>query len=302
MESKGIVIIAGGSHYYGYCATNLCASLRYKDKSTPITLFHDGKAIEPSLNRILDLLNVDRRLLPESAYLVNGKPNFYRAKTQLYKITPYDATLYLDADTLWLGANSSESFFEGLEGVDFAMVNEGYIDLKTGERNTTKFYTYWADEDMIRKSYSGKLSDKLYQLRSELIYFRKADLVSKFFRKASKVYDTAQNEAELVAIDKVPDEYAFNLASSMTGLYPHKDKWNPVFWEFKERACRRYPVSDSVIINSFYAYSVGGNKLTPSQMKFYNDKTQAYYANHRFAVRPWRIVNKKDVLKERVKL
>lgn len=300
--SKGIVIIAGGSHYYGYCATNLCASLRYKDKTTPIVIFHDGKSIEPNQNFTLDALKIERRLLDESVYMVNGKPNFYRAKTQLYKISPFDETLYLDADTLWLGANTPQSFFEGVEGVDFAMINEGYVDLKTGQSNTTKFYTYWSDLEVMQRHYSGKFTDKLYQLRSELIYFRKTEATKKFFKTALKVYDASQSKAELVAVDKVPDEYAFNIASCMTGLYPHKDKWNPVFWEFKERACRRYPVSDQLIINNFYAYSVGGNRLSESQHKFYNEKTKAYFANHRFSVRPWQIRNKKDVLKERVKL
>lgn len=303
-QPRGIVMIAGGnSQYYGNCAVNLCASLRYKDKDIPITIFEHNNAIPLHRRTMLQYaMKVDIQQLSEEACTdKTGRVNYYKAKTRIYDLSPYEHTLYLDADTLWLPSITPSAFFDKWESKDFDIINEGHYDLLTGEDHTTGFYTFWGDADTMLKRLGGTpKGDRLYQMRSELIYFKKTPANRVFFNKVKAVYDGPLTTMSLIG-DKLPDEYAFNMAGLYTGVKPATEKWYPMYWHFKHVLVHKRQLDRFAIMTDYMAYSVGGNKLNEVQKRFYNERVLGYFSVQGFAT-PWKIVNKKDVLPDRVKL
>lgn len=305
-KSKGVVIIAGGSNYYGMCAANLAASIRYKDKNIPITIFTDGSALKDVGYPMLPSgLKADIVVMDEKFYTdpKTGKHNFYMAKSRLFDLTPYDYTLYLDADSMWLKKASIEEFFEQQGESVFNMANEGYVDIDSGQSHLSGFYTHWKDVSSLREIYGRQIAGKrLYQLRSELIYFKKCAETRKLFAAVRKVYDNPKTDSATIA-GVLPDEYSFNLACAITGVYPATDKWYPMYWEYKNTVMFQLrlglrPLSDVQVVADFYAYSIGGNRLSEKQTMFYREKMKGFYSQQRFG-EPFIIPNKRDVLPAR---
>ncbi|MGA0199990.1 MAG: putative nucleotide-diphospho-sugar transferase [Prochlorotrichaceae cyanobacterium] len=96
MESKGILYIAVQSEAYLEAAVISALSIRLLDRLVPITIVSDLPLID-----YLDLIkyNISARRL--KAQEIVPHPFFSRyLKTQLSSYTPYDQTLFLDADIL----------------------------------------------------------------------------------------------------------------------------------------------------------------------------------------------------------
>ena len=117
------------------------------------------------------------------------------------------------------------------------------------------------------------MSNKLYQLRSEFIYFKKNKSMEKYFEMVKNIYDNPQIEVTHVG-NGLADEYAYNVASCLTATYPHKDYYSPMYWHYKYTSKKP---SRAEIMKDFYLLSMGGNKSDKFSEDFYNDVAAAAY-------------------------
>ena len=116
--TKGFLLLALGAPEYGQWARNMAASIKYHN-DLPITLVHDGRAItgiqldEVIRHRLFDTIKV----MDVADYQLNGRfaPGF--AKTNLYKYTDYERTIYVDVDGLCV--NNVDTLLEKAEGMPF---------------------------------------------------------------------------------------------------------------------------------------------------------------------------------------
>jgi len=297
---RGIIIIAGGHPVYGQMAANNAVSIRRSDPEIPILIYvTPGSMNERITGQLQDKCNIAIEMLPDETYLVDGIENYLRPKVFIDKLSPFDETIFLDADMMWLGTINPGSLFDQLKDEDFTMSNEGYIDTDTEEGHHTGFYTTWAKYADIKKVFSSRLGSKLYQLRSEFIYFKKTKRVKSMFSVARKIYDNPKTRPELSG-GNVPDEYAFNVASSTCGLYPHRDKWTPAFWEFRHRMVNGTLVNTHDIAIKFALLSIGGNRQGKTIKKYYSDMSQAHFKH--FGLNGWEAIpDKADILPSRRK-
>jgi alpha-N-acetylglucosamine transferase len=258
MIKRGIVLIATGHPYYGRYALNLAMSLKNLC-DIHITLLASISAtshITEELNRFDKIL-----YLREDEY---AQPT--KAKLLLYENSPYEQTIYLDVDIISLTQNPITKLFDELDSLNFTTISEGY---NAGDTNTMNAkYPLWADMGDIRKSYSIDADTKVYKTRSEFIYFRKCKEVKKYFDTAKKIYEKPKVITASYSGGSVPDEFAFNVAGALTGIYPHAENWTPVYWawEHDKKKLKRHD-----IIAQYYGYSLGGNRNLTEQAKFYND-------------------------------
>lgn len=296
--TKGILTIAGGSPMYGNLALSLCASIRAKSPEIGIAVAYTASAIE-RVEAQLKALNVQLIELREDQYMDGEKRNFFKTKTFAYELSPFEETLFLDSDTMWLNQDI-DNFFNQFKDADFSICNEGKINVRTGEDHTTNFYMFWAEYDEILSKYATRLGDYFYQCRSEVFYFRKGRRAEKLFRVVRKIYDNPKVSMTKIG-NCVPDELAFNIATSTCEIYPHKDKWIPAYWQYREHKVSRTHMMKIEIASKFPILSVGGNVVTQLIRDMYQGRNEGNFK--KLKIRGVAsLKDKRDVLPERKRI
>ena len=262
---RGIVLVSLGSPYYMRMAINLAFSIK-ATSIIPIHLITNNHTI-PNV----DLSCFDTIETPnEQQYMRNGKPEYFRIKTCLYDLSPFDETIYLDVDMVALNQKKFEQLFDELEATELVMACRGSEDIKTCDEKISQ----WANIPEICKVHNIK-EGKWFQLSSEFIYFKKLPGNKKYFDTAKEFYDNP--EVEFMKFGGcMADELAFGVASMKLNYYPAYDQYTPIYWVHAERN-RPVKVIDPHIIENYYGYSMGHAYNDINQKGFYNNMMKYYY-------------------------
>lgn len=249
-SKSGIVILAGGSPFYGRMALMLAGSIKRVSPKASISLICTDSAKTHILNDIKKVF--DKVIhLPQKAYQGKEGTSYFRAKLFMYELSPYDRTIFLDADMVWM-IKPAEGLFKELEGVSFTIQNRGKSkDSQWGE-----------NEEMLEKF--GK--DGVHSIHSEFMYWEKSKEVKALFAEAVKFYDRPTVKVKKSIGGVVPDELALTLAMHEKGINPHQDFYTPVFWSWAHGpSVQRKEAQDS-----FYACSMGGNDSSKMMKDIYH--------------------------------
>jgi len=271
--SKGVIILALGHSNYGNYAIQLCRSIKAVDESANITLLYNDSAITHFKNNTSIFDNVIE--VPREFYITNGLPDYVKAKTYLYELSPYDETIYIDADVIWLPQRKISELFNELSNTDIIISNRGKELLK----DSKKGFIHWADPEEIREVYGTK--GNIYNLSSEFIYFKKCNKVELFFDYAIVAYFNPKIKYKKFA-HHLPDELAFIIAMIQTGI-EFISPFTPFYWEQFEVKSTRKTKPVFQIYKEYYGYSMGGNINTTNQEQIYNNI--AALSNNKFKVK-----------------
>lgn len=294
VKEQGILIVAIGHPYYGRMAHNLAVTIKTVQPDISISIAHDGKAL--SLLGQYDLTKVfdQQILIPTEMFTTNGVVTPFKVKLFLYDLSPYLKTLYLDADMIWLMRKPQELFDE-FNGCNFTAISNGYTDCVTGAKKLLENYTSWADTTEMIAAYNMK--GRLYQMRSEMLYFAKCDSIKNFFDTAKDVAENIKIKHTKIA-NSVADELAFNIASAVTEIYPHKEQYCPIYWFFVHH---REWNDKKKLYEKYFAMSVGGNAVPPYIASLYNQIASARF-NSAGIKYPYKLTAKRTWLPERKSL
>src|ERR1035437_6223356 len=281
--TRGIVIIAAGTHIYGQWAMNLLMGLKTADSTIDVTLLWQGK----SLDLIQHLLGNFNKVIeiPKECTTRKGLPSLLRTIVCLYDLSPYDETIYIDADVITFHNKSISILFDELKDVDITIGNRGKIDLNTDPK------LIWAKSKDMKDKF-GEVT--LYNLSSEFIYFKKTNKVREFFNIAKEAFDEPGIDYTRFA-GTVPDELAFQIAMIKTGIKPHKEIFLPFYWE---PYMKKNKTIDQLYKEQYYGYSIGGATLNHQQKQIYDSLAKMYAKG--FGIKyPFLSRNKRDFLPER---
>lgn len=285
--SKGILIICAGHAYYGRMAMQLAVSLKVTEPDIKIALVHGGNAMAH-----LSLFNLDDWFdyiipVPQEAITRKGNTEWIKAKTFMYDLSPFDETIYLDADTLKLPRSKPSEMFEQLKDTDFTIQNRGYVSLDSKDDPKQ-----WAKYSDIKQAY-GFTDEKFYKIFSEFVYFEKCDRMETFFNAVKENYDDLKMPHQKFA-GGIPDEICFSIAMMQTEIYPHSDNFTPIYWQTIEK---RIPQD----LNEYFALSAGG-KITGEWTKNNYDRLVQHYFNSAGLRQIWKLQNKRRFLPERAEI
>lgn len=250
MLKKGIILISTGHANYGKMAYNLAITIKGVE-SIPIAVVHDHTSLAHLNDKQKEVFDF---MIEMPGAFAKG----FGAKLHLDQVTPFDKTLYLDVDMLWLGLKPSDLFKE-LDGVDFSIITEGTSD------NPNNKYYFWADPKEIKEAYKV---DKVLQTRSEVIYFEKG---TKVFKKARELKPQLKLKTIRMFGEHIPDELYFNIATALLETKPHKEKWMPAYWS---RLNNEIMPNLSVLFKEYYLLSFGSNAASPSMKRAYDNVMQ----------------------------
>ncbi len=319
IAERGILLLVYGHPYYGRMAYNLACTLKANDPEIPVAVAHSGKA--------LTHLGADQKAIFDA--IIDISPSLaggWAPKLHLYDLSPFNETLFLDADMAWLPFRTPTQLFDRLKDVEYTGITEGWFDYTAQEKyletkaslenaseedkprfieqlkveeslmdKTNQMYYYWADLKEIKEVY--KTTGKIYQWRTEVVYFKKTPTVRKMFEKAQKIHKNPRLKTIIKFGESTPDELAINISTNLSKLEPHQEKWTPVYWHRLYN--NRVPMMNE--LQTWYAVGFGGNYAGGSLIKLH-DQVVSYAMKklnkqHVFTLHP-----KKDFLVERTKM
>lgn len=219
MDAKGILIVAVKSPYYGRMCYNLAVTIKAAE-DTPIAVVYSGRSLNHLSEKQMDIFD-------HVIELPSDIPENCGAKLWANVLTPFKQTLLLDADMLWLPKKKPSQLFEELSEYNFTGIAEGYYDIETQENKAHPQYFFWADPAEIAEVYKVK-TGKIYQWRSEVVFFKKADAI---FNLAQKVFLNPKLHSIKYYASGVADELGLNVAAAVKGINPHVFQWSPSFWD-----------------------------------------------------------------------
>lgn len=264
---QGILLIAAGHPYYGNYAYQLALSLKANSNDIPVSIVYEGKGISH--------LGVQKLAIFD--HIIEAKPQHYtskslgirdifKLKTSIYELSPYDETLYLDADMLWLPRKRVESLFAELKDVDFTMSNRGAMAIDIANEG----FVQWASVADIRDAYGFK-DETIFHLSSEFIYFKKNKDVKGLFDKVKKAFDYPKVNYKIFGQNQ-PDELSFIIATMQTKMYPHTAPYFPAYWE----PFNKMNMKPADMYQQYYLCSFGGSIYSNGVRDFYNNLAKSY--------------------------
>jgi hypothetical protein len=249
----GILIIAVGAKGYGQLAGSLAASLRANNVTLPICLAHQKDTITRLDEQYLSLFT-DFVLIDDKHITLNDNVECYiKAKAHMDELTPYDYTLFLDADVLALNNGTINAEIEKLKDIDFTIKNKGL----------NKTVSIWADMHEVVKVY--ELEDKdVYEIHSEFIWWKKGHpAMVKWAENFENLKVKPTNFAGCVA-----DELPLFISMAQTNTKPHIDNYNPIYW-FNQNNRQQKRIKD-MKEEGYCGLSIGGNAIPTVQREAYD--------------------------------
>lgn len=282
--TKGVVLIAGGHRNYGRMAMNCCMSIKAGSPDTNVTLLRHGDAgnhiaLPGLFDRIIDL--------PED--VVSG--SYLRPKVFLDRLSPYDETIFIDADVLFFVVKDIQNLFEELKDVEFTVgCRDGFL------LSQSKSRMQWLEKEDLAQYFDG--DPMVYNLSSEFMYFKKTEDVTELFDMARYYFDhPPQNHKRFAG--GVPDELPFQMAISVCNkLKPHRVPFLPFFWY---PFVKRNPSVGELYRSEYWGFSIGGNVM----VKYQTDILESYakFLSKKFGLRhPLICGHKKDWQPNRSKI
>ena len=275
---RGIVTMALKHPLYGKYAYNLALSIKSADMRQQVAVIADEEGLRhlhPGQRMIFDYIispAVDKPL-------VN--------KFHLINLSPFDETLFVDADMIFSPLANFEEYWNSMKEVQWTMANRGKDDLVKG-------ISEWTTKEDLQEAYglTPILTWQWYDLSSEWIYFKKNELSYAIFANAERYYDQNHLKVREFAGDR-PDEPYFNLALNSIPHEPHQAPYQPTYWQ---PAMKGFP-GVMGIKKGWMAFSVGG-KIIPQQQQVVYDEL-AKNASFRMNMPSMKIAQKMNQLSER---
>ncbi|HET6255856.1 MAG TPA: hypothetical protein VFE32_17395 [Puia sp.] len=293
---KGIVILALGHPNYGRMAAVLVALIRCMNRKLPIALLTNHAGARHLNAEERKLFTLVMELDPLYYTAADGTFSPLMPRVYLDILSPFDRTLSLDGDQLWIQGNDPETVFDELEGRPFTICNNGYtITNEHADQNMS----LWGDIHAIAAAYKIQ-SRKFYKIYAEWFYFEKNEFSDAFFNTARDVFIQPPRCATVkFAGQPITEELAFCIAMATHSLYPHKEPYFPTYWYYREQEkSGKFPFE---LKQDYFTYSLGGNSTPLFQENIYN--RQAAYAYRKLGLRaPYVWKNKKDFIPEREKI
>lgn len=205
-----ILLIAFGKPGYAKAAYNLAFSLKHFSPDIPITIFHDG---------ILDSLPEEKKIyFDEIRHLEKADPA--KIKSQIYDISPFEETLYLDVDGIAL--KDISPLIAELKKHNYYTHVVGEHKLSDGNKMSSML---WAYADDIVSHYGLDKETILPATNSSIVWFKKCDEVKNLYEQLKS------NLANPIPLKNLryqwggtqPDELYLNIALAQTGIkYPRE--------------------------------------------------------------------------------
>lgn len=282
----GITLIALGYEVYGTYALNMALSLKAYDPHIRVCILYEPRAIAHLTPHELTFFD-EKIVLPESEYTINGKRYYHRSKVIVNKYTPWDFTMYMDVDNIWLPDIKPSWLLGECLHHEFRIGMAGHYNVKT-DTKINAGYTYWCEPREACKYWGIK--NVMPNTISGFYSFHKAGISQELFSEAAKVYDDMKAPFYDWNGGKA-DEYCFNVAMGRLNMV------QPPFHVFYFHKTNGHLEANEIYEN-FWGIATGGATVPENLIILYNKCVEKYAFRAGLDI-VRRHVNKSEVVTER---
>ncbi len=285
MSERVILTIATGHPDFGEMCLNLALSIKANNPNQKVGLIYTDDAIENVKELVNNHFDYGLRVFYDECK--SPAELSFKLKTQLYDLgetmcPEADAFIFLDADTIILPSKKPSDWFEEHAALNFtAYCNDQYYFATQSRKR--KDYTFWCEPEKAKVFYGLHKGSRLPQVNSSFLYWKKSDEAKKLFDTAKELWESDFDGLQTYRGAK-PDEFCFNVACAITGTYPHKNTYRPIFFQ-----CFSENYSVEYVMHYFKSFGFAGNTGHQQHLiDLYNEHSN-YYREH-FAIRhKWNI-------------
>ncbi|MTJ83675.1 MAG: hypothetical protein F8N37_22030 [Telmatospirillum sp.] len=266
---QGYVTVALDKQKYVDMAVNLARSIRYFDPGRPVCLIYNEKVSLPQGD---DAVFTDKVLLPADPDYV-GCTN----KIRLYDVSPYDESMYIDADCLLAKADIDRHW---------RAASKSYFGM-TGDKCTSGV---WNDMS-IEKTCRDFNIPYVVRMNSGVFYFRKCPESKAFFDRLDVLYRNHRDDLSNIhqgRAGQYADEPLFGTAMGEFRIDPvdggpSEGSWMVTTW--RARRCRMDPAAGVSYLEKPSRFFIraplfphGWVKHSPTIFHFIGLKPESVYA------------------------
>jgi len=264
MSKTGILILALGNVRYSRMAMMLAASIKANGCTLPIAVAQDVDQISDEYRKYFDQFIT----IPTHCYTHQEKICHIKAKAHMNEISPFDETLFLDADIILINNGMINQVIDDLIGIDFAIKHSGGTPYDS--EKVTKELMQWANLLEVKAAY-GFTNEMIWNVHSEFIWWKKNESNNKLFAKWIETFETLK-VTPIQFAGCIPDELPLWIAMCITGAKPHNDMFHPTYWNGDSaKDAHIYQIRDKYI-----GISIGGKSLSAQQESNYNNLCKIY--------------------------
>lgn len=264
---KGFLIIAVGHRNYGQLAGTLAASIRANGCDFPIHLAYEVDTIARLDEQYLGFFT-SKSIIPQECITLGDKTCYIKAKAHMNELSPFEETIFLDADLILLKGNRVNTIFDELKVVDFTIKNSGIsanFETLKGDENQ------WAPLKEIKEKFEFTNQD-VWNIHSEFIYWKKNKKNDELFTNWVENFENIRT-SHIEFGGCIPDELPLWIAMCQLGIIPHQAEYKPTYWPMESKNLKRI-----IDLNrdGFLALSIGGNNIHEVQKNNYDILVQLY--------------------------
>jgi hypothetical protein len=257
---KGILLIAAGHPNYGKLAATLAMSLRSIGCSWPITVAVTEGSLSHVTPEYLEYIS-DTVTIPQEYITHNGEVCYIKAKAHINDLTPYDWTLFIDADVVMLTMIKWEDIEAKITQHNFTVKNSGYkLFSETTENNEQ-----WCKVSDVVEAYKFA-KEKRFDVHSEFIFWKKTEATNALFKEWANQYKNLKIKGYKFA-GCIPDELPLFIAIAKTETYPEIENWHPTYWPHAVSGMKTIAQMND---DGYFGFSIGGRTLSPQIKERYD--------------------------------
>lgn len=264
---EGFLLVALGRPIYGEMAFNLCLSLKAANPAVKVALVWCHNSIDTLSDQQKGLF--DHIIQAEKEWHTHKYHDYIKSKTHLYEMSPFDRTIFLDADTLWITGRDPMLLFEELRYHLFSIMTFSWAEMENLHFGNVG-YTFWGKLQNIKKYYKFR-TEKLPMTYSNLVYFTKTPQMESYFRTLQGLYTDMSAPVQTKFASGRPDEFYYNVCCAKTRIYPHKMPWTPVYCFHVHQHSDGRVLTKDEIFKKFYVLGLGGNYVPDFLANIHND-------------------------------
>lgn len=214
--TRGVLIYAFGEPKFGILAFNLALSIKINDPNANITCLHSENAMNSVSGEKLKYFDQLIKL-PISALTYDGKKDYFRAKLDVYENSPYDETLYLDADMFWHEGKRISELMNICAQWDYTMQIDRIVNLQ--DSLAVREFNSWANGETYKQKYNFPEAGKLLNVGSYFIFFKKNGRFKELTAETINLYNADKNAASYRE-NQIADEHYWIAAMGKTQMNP----------------------------------------------------------------------------------
>lgn len=184
--NNGLCITSIGNECFEKYAYNLAVSIKVKDPHVKIALLTDKLELRALTEEKVKIFDSIITISP-SQLIFLGKPNICRLKLLTYKLSPFDFTIYIDSNCLWISDTKISDLFEKFKNDSVILQHNHSINLK--ETSIICKYSGGVDALKLFEPPMEFNSSIIHEFHGQFMMFKRGNHSEIFFDKCLELYD-----------------------------------------------------------------------------------------------------------------